>query len=57
MWDIPQGVKLDISYCVNRDYEYATHGDYAAQTAKKRWEWYRNEDGVGAVNTKCLADD
>ena len=56
-WDIPQGVKLDISYCVNRYYEYATHGDYAAQTAKKRWEWYRNEDGVGAVNTKCLADD
>ena len=57
VWDIPQGVQLKISYCVNRDYEYATYGDYAAQTAKKRWEWYRNEPDVGAVNTKCLADD
>ena len=57
VWDILEGVKFELSYCVNRDYEYATHGDYVTQTAKKRREWYRNQKGVGAVNTKCLADD
>ena len=56
VWDILEGVKLELSYCVNRHYTYAMHGEYAGQRAKKVQEWYRSEQGVGAVNTKCLAD-
>ena len=51
VWDIPQGVQLKISYCVNR---YDAHFGARAEIL---WEWYRYEEGVGAVNTKCLADD
>ena len=50
-WVIPEGVKLDLSYCVNR---YDAHF-YAR--AWRKWEWYRNEKGVGAVNTTCLSDE
>ena len=51
VWDLPEGVRLELSYCVNR---YDAH--FGAR-ATRLWEGYRNEEGVGAVNTQCLSDE
>ena len=49
-WDLPEGVRLDLSYCVNRYDAHIGRGE-------RLWDWYRNEQDVGAVNTECLSDE